>query len=106
MSLKFVTDDKSEVEPLPANSSVSDSRFENNLTGVSWIFLIVGILLGIICIWQSGVVTKNSTTATWGEHGFSWYLIVFGIISILQGLFLSLLLGGIAEIIRLLRLKK
>jgi hypothetical protein len=43
---------------------------------------------------------------TWGEHGYEWSLIIFGIFSIIQGFFLHSILGAVAEIIRLLRLKK
>ncbi len=125
-----VTDTKSEAEPLPviaedtpetkppspvpavsvvpANSAYgSPSQFEDTLTAFGWLFLAVGVLLGVFFIWKSGDVTKEyKSIDTWGEHGYSWGLMIFGMFSILQGLFLRLILEGIAEIIRLLRRKK
>jgi hypothetical protein len=108
--LPVITDTKPEIKPLtvvPVNSSVSDSGFEDTLTGFGWFFLVVGILLGIFFIWKSGDITKKySSIDGWGEHGYSWSLMIFGMFSIMQGLFLRLILEGIAEILRLLRRKK
>jgi hypothetical protein len=63
--------------------------------------------VGIFFIWKSGDVTKQyKSIDEWGEHGYSWGLMIFGIFSIMQGLFLRLILEGVAVIIRLLRWKK
>ncbi len=108
--LPVITDTKPEIKPLPvisANSSVSDSGFEDTLTGFGWFFLVVGVSLGIFFIWKSGDITKKyESIDAWGQHGYSWGLMIFGMFSIMQGLFLRLILEGIAEIIRLLRWKK
>jgi hypothetical protein len=108
--VKGVTDTKSEVEPFAVVSgyrSVPNPLFDGTLTFFGWFFLVVGVLLGIFFIWKSGDVTKEyASTDTWGQHGYSWGLMVVGMFSIMQGLFLRLILEGIAEIIRLLRWKK
>ncbi len=101
----------SEVEDTLADSEVedtlADSGFEDTLTIFGWSFLVVGVSFGIFFIWKSGDITKKyESIDAWGEHGYSWSLMIFGIISIMQGLFLRLILEGIAEILRLLRRKK
>jgi uncharacterized membrane protein HdeD (DUF308 family) len=73
--------------------------FEDALNFFGWLFLSVGFLLGVFFIWVSFQIPKE-------RQDFSWGLMIFGIFSIMLGLFLRLILEGIAEILRLLRGKK
>jgi hypothetical protein len=108
--LPVITDAKPEIKSFPATSVVPPNSgywLEDTLTAFGWVFLVVGILLGVFFIWKSGDVTKKyGSIGDWGEYGYSWSLMIVGIFSIVQGLFLRLILEGIAEILRLLRWKK
>jgi hypothetical protein len=115
--LPVIADTKPEIKPLPgifansglsnSGSGVSNSGFENTLTATGWFLLWVGVLVGVFFIWKSGDITKKyESIDTWGEHGYAWSLIIFGIFSIMQGLFMRFILEGVAVIIRLLRRMK
>jgi hypothetical protein len=105
------TSTNSGVQDTVVNSGVQDtvanSGFEDTLTAFGWLLLWLGVLVGVFFIWKSGDITKKyESIDKWGEHGYSWGLMIFGIFSILQGVFLRFILEGVAVIIRLLRRMK
>jgi hypothetical protein len=60
-------------------------RIEDSLSQWAMVFLVLGILVGLICIVASGIVTKKYSIDSWGERGVAWYLVIVGVAAILQG---------------------
>lgn len=93
-------------ENTSSNPAIStDNRaFEVRSALAMWghIFLWFGVLIAIGCLITSGIVTKQLSIDKWGENGFSWPYIAFGIGAFIQGLIVKLFLDGFNEIIRLL----
>jgi hypothetical protein len=93
----------SETTQSQTNLLNSNGNVEESLLAWGKGFLVVGIVVGLICIWAAGVITKEYSFQTWGENGISWYIVLVGVGIALQGMFIQVLLKGGAEIIRLLR---
>ena len=89
--------------PYDGSRNVEYTGIEDSLDAWGTIFLVLGIVAGVICILAAGTVTKQYDFDSWGHRGIAWYLVGVGIGAALEGMFARALLQAGAEIIRLLR---
>lgn len=76
---------------------------ETKMSVAGIFFLILGIIGLIISFIISGFVTKTSVYSDWGDDGLSAEWIGFGVVSLIQGIVLSVIFNAGGEIIRLLK---
>jgi len=76
---------------------------EGQMSGLAIVFLGIGILSLIACVIFSGFVTKTSSYSEWGANGLSPFWFALGLGCLIQGIFLFIVIGAGAEIIRLLK---
>ncbi|MDX6695228.1 MAG: hypothetical protein QOF02_2831 [Blastocatellia bacterium] len=95
---------ETKTEPPTSGDSDSPGGIEGRLSAWGMVFLVLGIVAGIICIIAAvNVAKKYGRVDSWGERGIEWYLVIIGVAAILHGMLVMVLLEAAAEIIRLLR---
>lgn len=69
-----------------------------------WLILLASFICAGILIGYAGHATKKYSFDAWGENGVLWGYVILGVGTVFHAVVVQLILGGIAENIRLKRI--